>query len=149
MALEGVARVVGRGLVAGAIGTAAITAAQAIAAKATNGGESHAPAEAAEKVVGIHADGPEERKRLNVGVHWAYGTLLGLPRSLMSALGMGGPSATMLHFGLVWGGAMAMLPSLDLAPPPWRWGAGELAKDGAMHAVYAVAAGAADGLMRG
>jgi len=32
-----------------------------------------------------------------------------------------------------------MLPSLDVAPPPWEWGVKEIAVDAFHHAVYATA----------
>ncbi|MFW5740127.1 MAG: hypothetical protein ACOC1F_07155 [Myxococcota bacterium] len=50
-------------------------------------------------------------------------------------------TATAAHFALVWGGGLANLTALSLAPPPNRWAKKTLAKDAMYHAVYAIAAG--------
>ena len=79
--MQAAAQVLGRGLIAGLVGTAVMTAAQVIAAKMSGqGGESFTPADAAEKVGGVRgAKGEQERKRLNNAVNWAYGTGWGVP----------------------------------------------------------------------
>jgi hypothetical protein len=56
-------------------------------------------------------------------------------------LGIVGVVASALHFAMVWGAGLVMLPSMKLTPPPQRWGAVELAIDGWHHVVYAAAAG--------
>lgn len=40
-----------------------------------------------------------------------------------------------------------MLPSLGVAPPPWKWGATELGVDALRHLVYITATGVAYGAL--
>ena len=46
-----------------------------------------------------------------------------------------------MHFGAVWGSALAMPPALDVAPPPTEMEGKELAINAVRHAVYAVTTG--------
>jgi hypothetical protein len=144
MSIGTLAAAVGKGLFAGAAGTAVMTAAQMTVMKLQDGGSSSdAPLQAAEKVVGVEPVDEEQEERINNLVHFAYGTSWGAARGVLSALGMSSTVATATHFGLVWGAAAAMLPALRIAPPPTQWPASEIAKDGAFHLVYAIAAGLA------
>lgn len=136
----------GRGLLAGFIGTIAITAAQTIEMKITERAPSDTPVKAAGKVIGFEpkGEGDEENRnseRLNNMIHFTYGTMWGEVRALISSFGLKGWLATGLHFGAVWAAAMVMLPALKVAPPVKEWGAGVIAIDGLFHAVYAVATG--------
>lgn len=142
-AVGSAASAIGRGLLAGAAGTAAMTLSSTIEAKLRGRGASSTPADAAEKVVGVEPKGEEEQARLSNTVHWAYGTGWGAARGVFSQAGLSEPKATAAHFGAIWGTALVMLPSLGLTPPPWRWGAKELAIDAMHHGVYTLAAGTA------
>ena len=137
---------IGRGLLAGFMGTVAITAAQTIEMKITKRGASDSPVQAAGKVIGFEPKGEggdevKNKERLNNMVHFSYGTMWGEVRALISSLGFKGWKATGLHFAAVWGTAMMMLPALKVAPPVKEWGAKAIVIDGLLHAVYAVAAG--------
>jgi hypothetical protein len=143
MKIGDVASAVGKGLVAGAVGTLAITATTMIANKLRNEEPSTTPAEAGEKVLGIDPRGPEEEQRLNNVMHVGYGVAWGVPRGLMAVIGLRGLWATLTHFAAVWGTALGMLPGLKLAPPPTKWGKKELAIDALHHLVYAGATTAA------
>jgi hypothetical protein len=138
----GPAITIGRGLISGAARTAAMTAVQAIEMKAQGRAPSTTPAKAVEEVLDVEPKGERAEQRLSNLIHWAYGTVWGIPRAALGVLGLPGPWASALHFGMVWGAALVMLPGLDVAPPPQRWGKGELIKDALRHAVYAAAAGA-------
>lgn len=137
---------IGKGLLAGLAGTAAITASQIVLMKVTGKGPSDSPAKAAEKVLHIEPSGEGETKKKNKKkltnlVHWFYGTAWGTARGLLGSAGIKGIPATVLQFGAVWGTAMIMLPALKVAPPVKKWGFAEIAKDAFHHAVYAAAAG--------
>jgi hypothetical protein len=138
-----IAEDVGKGLVAGAAGTAAMTVSSTIEEKLRGREPSDAPAQAAGKVLGVQPRDPEGKARFSNLVHWGYGTSWGAVRGLIAAFGGRGAEAAVTHFALVWGTEQVMLPSLDVAPPPWKWGAQELAMDGLHHAVYAGATGLA------
>jgi hypothetical protein len=138
-----IAEDVGKGLVAGAVGTAAMTVSSALEEKLRNREPSDAPAQAASKVLGVQPRDAEGRERFSNLVHWAYGTGWGAVRGLLAAFGRHGARASAAHFALVWGTEQVMLPSLEVSPPPWEWGAEEIAIDGLHHAVYAGATGLA------
>jgi hypothetical protein len=143
MRIGDIGSAIGKGLIAGAVGTAALTLFQMIEMKATNRDESTAPADAVGKVMEIQPRNEGGRRRLNQVTHFLYGTAWGVPRALLAALGLRDPAATALHFGAVWGTALTMPPALDVAPPPTEMEPKELAMDAARHAVYAVATGLA------
>jgi hypothetical protein len=138
-----VAEDTGKGLVAGAVGTAAMTVSSALESRLRGRQPSDAPAQAAGKVLGVQPRDPEGKQRFSNFVHWAYGTGWGAARGLIAAFGARGARASAEHFALVWGTANVMLPWLRVAPPPWKMPPEELAMDGLHHAVYAGATGLA------
>jgi hypothetical protein len=138
--LAGLAASIGRGLVAGAIGTAAMTVSSTLEQKARGREASTAPADAAMKVLGIDGfcdDGA--KSRFSNAVHWGYGTGWGVPRALLRHAGLGPAAAAAAHGGALWGSEQVMLPALGVAPPLWEWGAVEVAIDAVHHVVYTVA----------
>ena len=143
MAFAEIAAAVGRGLFAGATGTAAMTVSSTLEAKIRDRGSSSAPADAAGKVLGVQPRDEAGEARFSNIVHWGYGTSWGAVRGLLHAGGVDGTAATALHFAAVWGGAQVMLPALDVAPPPWESPKEEVAIDALHHAVYAIATGVA------
>jgi hypothetical protein len=143
MKRSGVADTIGKGILAGLAGTAAMTAAQTLEMKLLGGEPSDAPLKAVEKVVKVEPKDEEGEERLSNVTHWAYGTGWGIPRAVLGAVGLPGAIATLVHFGAVWGAALTMLPALRVAPPPTEWEKRELAKDAALHLVYAAGAGLA------
>lgn len=144
MRIGDVGSALGKGLFAGAVGTAAMTISSAIEQKARGRDPSTTPAEAVEKVLPIEAEEGQEED-LSTMIHFAYGTAWGAPRGLLSVVGVRSPFATAVHFAAVWGGALFALPKLRVAPPVREWGAKEIVIDGWHHIVYAVATGAAFG----
>ncbi|SRR5579885_635579 len=142
-----VAGAIGKGLIAGLIGTAAITASTMIEARIRGRGQSSAPADAAGKVLGVQPRGEEEKVRFSNAVHWGYGTMWGATRGLLGAGGLNGLIASAAHFGAVWSTALVMLPALGVSPPVTKWGAREIAIDGLHHLIYAAAVGLAYNLL--
>lgn len=143
MGVRDVAEAVGKGLFAGAIGTAAMTASSVLEMKLQNRAGSSAPADAATKVLGVKPVDEQAEARFANIVHWGYGIGWGSVRGLLGVVGLSGPAATAAHFATVWGSEQVMLPALDVAPPIIEWGAKEIAVDTLHHAVYAVATGVA------
>ena len=131
----------GKGLLAGAAGTAAMTVASTLEMKARGRDPSTVPAEAAEKILDVEPGSKEGETRLNNVAHWSYGTAWGLPRALIGAAGLRGLRAGGLHFAGIWGSALVALPRMRLTPPVRKWGAREVAIDAFHHLVYAGAAG--------
>lgn len=131
----------GIGLVAGLVGTAAITASQMIEMRIRGRKQSTTPAKAVEKVLGIEPINRLAEERLSTLTHWGYGTGWGTFRSVLGVIGVHGPVANGLHTGAIYGTALVMLPSLKVAPPAREWGLKELGIELFHHAVYGVAAG--------
>lgn len=139
--LAEIAGAIGKGLVAGAAGTLAITLSQMIEMKFTKRKPSEAPAEAAEKILEVKPETEEDKQQFSKQIHWAYGTSWGLARSFLSLLGLNGLPATAIHFATIYSTALIMPTSLKVAPPLKEWSAREFLIDALHHAVYAVAAG--------
>jgi hypothetical protein len=132
----------GIGLVAGFVGTVAMTASQAVEMRLRQREPSTTPAKAAEKVLHVRPDDERAEAALNNGVHLAYGTGWGAFRGLLdTAVGLRGWPAIAVHFAAIQGAAFVMLPGLKVSPPVREWGAKEIAVEVGHHAVYAIAAG--------
>ena len=139
---EKLASNIGKGLVAGFAGTAAMTVSSTLEAKLRGRGPSSAPARATTKVLGIASfeDGVAQA-RFNDLSHWGYGTGWGVIRGLLDAAGLPAGKATAAHGAAVWGSAQVTLPALDVAPPAIFWPNEEVAIDAFHHTVYALATG--------
>ena len=141
---------IGKGLVAGFAGTAAMTVSSTVEAKLRHRAPSSAPARATAKVLGIKEFESEiARARFNDISHWGYGTSWGVVRGLLAATGMSPKAATVAHGAAIYGSAQVTLPALDVVPPVVFWPKEEIAIDAWHHVVYAAAAGAAYGLLDG
>jgi hypothetical protein len=139
-----VAGAIGKGLLAGFVGTAAMTVSSTLEAKLRGRAPSSAPARATAKMLGIKEfeDSIAEARFSDLS-HWGYGTSWGILRGLLGATGMPAKTATVLHGGAVYGAAQVTLPALEIAPPSPFWPKEEIAIDVFHHAVYAVATGVA------
>jgi len=142
MGIGRIAAAVGKGAVAGAAGTAAITLSQRIESKIRNREPSTASAEGVENVLRIEPKDDDAEQRLNTVAHFGYGTVWGVPRGLLGALGLGTIPATLLHFLGVQAAAMVVVPTTTSAPPVSEWDKEEIAVETLHHLVYAAAAGA-------
>lgn len=136
-----IALALGKSLIAGLAGTAAISISQLIEMKLTGRKASDSPAKAVNKVLHVQATSEDYKPQFVQEVHWTYGTAWGLARGLMGMAGLKGLPATAIHYAAIWGTEMTMLPSIDVAPPVTEWGGKEIATDGMHHLVYAVVAG--------
>ena len=135
----GLVGTLGRGVIAGLAGTAAMTVSSTLEARARHRSPSTAPARAAQRV--LHIDqfpSPQAEERFSTAVHWSYGTGWGVARSVLGTIGLGPAVAAAAHFAAMWGGALVMLPALDVTPPVTEWGRTEVAIDVFHHLVYAV-----------
>jgi hypothetical protein len=143
-ALTKTAAAIGDGLVAGFVGTAAMTVSSTLEAKLRHRAASTAPARATAKALGIATfENDLAKARFNDLSHWGYGTGWGVVRGVLGATGMPAAKATAAHGAAVWGSAAVTLPALDIAPPFVFWGRKEVAIDLLHHAVYAAATGLA------
>jgi hypothetical protein len=135
---------VGRGLLAGFAGTAAMTVSSTLEARLRGRPPSSAPARATAKALGISEfESDLAKARFSDLSHWGYGTSWGVVRGLLAAAGLSPRAATLAHGGAVYGAAQVTLPALDVAPPVIFWPKEEIAIDAFHHAVYAAATGLA------
>jgi hypothetical protein len=142
--VNNVASSVGKGLVAGIVGTAAMTVSSTLEARIRHRAASSAPARATAKVLGIKEfEDDIAQARFNDLSHWGYGTMWGVVRGLLGATGMPPAAASAAHGAVVWGSAQVTLPALEVAPPIVFWRRKEIAIDLWHHAVYAAATGLA------
>jgi len=142
-ALGELAGAIGKGLLAGLAGTAAITLSQMIEMKITKREPSEAPVKVASQVTGAAPADESQKEKLSNEIHYAYGTSWGVVRGLLGLAGLKGLPATLVHFGAIWATELIMLPKYDAAPPVDEQEPKSLAIDALHHAVYAVAAGLA------
>src|SRR6266704_3956318 len=135
---------VGKGLLAGFAGTAAMTVSSTLEAKLRGRKPSSAPARATAKALGIASfEDDIAAARFNDLSHWGYGTSWGVVRGLLGATGMPARAATTAHGAAIWGSAQVTLPALEVAPPIVFWAPQEIAIDLFHHTVYALATGMA------
>jgi hypothetical protein len=141
---EKLASSIGKGLVAGLIGTASMTVSSTVEARIRQRKASSAPARATAKVLGITSFADEiAQARFNDLAHWGYGTAWGVVRGLLDAAGLPPRAATVAHGAAVWGSAQVALPALEIAPPAIFWAPREIVIDVFHHTVYAIATGIA------
>jgi hypothetical protein len=135
-AVRTVADAVGRGLLAGAAGTAAMTLSSTLEAKLSGRGSSSTPAEAVSEATGVELT-DESKPRVNRLAHWGYGVGWGAVRGVLGLLPASEPLPTIGHFAVVWGAEQVLLPALGVAKPTWSYGASAAATDVLHHVVYA------------
>jgi hypothetical protein len=135
---------VGKVLVAGFAGTAAMTLSSTLEARWRGRAASSAPARATAKVLGIRSfEDATAQARFNDLSHWGYGTGWGVVRGLLAGAGLSPRAATAAHGAAIYAAAQVTLPALEIAPPVVFWPKEEIAIDAFHHAVYAAATGLA------
>jgi hypothetical protein len=148
MKISNLASNIGKGVVAGFAGTAAMTVSSTLEQHLRGRAASTAPADATAKVLGIaEFSTPAAKNRFSNLVHWGYGTGWGVVRALLATVGLRPAAATLAHGAAIWGNEQVMLPALDVAPPVFMWPRREVAIDAWHHVVYATATGVAYGLL--
>jgi hypothetical protein len=140
-----------KGLVAGALGSLAMTGYQLAVQRLRGSGSGSAPAEVGRRIVEgvLQREVPEDRMDLlNNAMHFLYGSSWGplygvvhstlRPSSLRHGLTFG---------GLVWATSLIHLPAMRLAPPVWQYPPAEVALDLSYHLVYGLGVAGAYGLL--
>lgn len=146
----------GRGFLAGVLGTGAMTGWQMLSAKVQSSGEespqtesdppadpweqASAPAKLAKRVgEGVFDQdvSPDLIPLLTNAMHWGYGTSWGAVYGLVA----GTLGRSRLRDGLLFGTAVWVMSYVQLVPmglyePPWKYPANELAMDLSYHLVY-------------
>ncbi|HEU4326343.1 MAG TPA: hypothetical protein VFS21_24595 [Roseiflexaceae bacterium] len=139
-----------RGLAAGALGVAAMTAGEKLEQLITRRPSSYVPAHTLERLLGLPHRPDEERLLLNWTMHWGQGIVLGAVRGLMAAQGLRGPVGSFLFMNLRLLNDQTLENATGVGAPPWTWPIDEQVIDLLHKGVYAFATGAiADRLIAG
>src|ERR687884_1145520 len=134
--------VVGRGLLAGLVGVAVMTAAEKMEQLLTGRPSSFTPAHTLERILNLPRKPDQERLWLNWGMHWGQGILLGALRALMAQRGVRGPMGSFLFMNLRLLNDQTLENATRVGAPPWTWPVDEQAVDLLHKAVYAFVTGA-------
>jgi hypothetical protein len=160
---------VARGLIAGAVGTAAMDLVWfaryrrgggtdklvnwEFSSGLTDWESAPAPAQVAKRVMEgfLQREIPPERAPLiNNVVHWSYGMLWGALYGIVAGSLRSRRTAYGLALGpIVWGSAYAVLPLAKLYKPMWEYDPGTLAKDLGAHMAYGAGTAGAFRLLTG
>ena len=139
--------IAGLGLLAGLIGTLAMSTSQALEMRLTKRKASTTPAEAVETLVGVDVPDWLTEHQLSTAAHVTFGTGLGLGLAALAKLPE--PARGAVFFIGSWSAGTAMITGLGVSDPPTKWGVKSLVIDLAHHAVYAGSAALAfSGLQR-
>ncbi|HKG26035.1 MAG TPA: hypothetical protein VKB09_10335 [Thermomicrobiales bacterium] len=144
------ARAAARGVAAGVVGVAAMTAAEKLEQVLTHRPNSYTPAHTAERLLGLAPRSDKDRLWLNWAMHWGQGVLLGAVRGLMAERGIRGPFGSFLFLDLRLLNDQSLENATGAGSPPWRWPVDEQIIDLIHKSVYAFATGVvADRLVPG
>ena len=135
------AAAIGKGMVAGLVGTAAMTVSERVEMAVTGREASDVPGQVGAKLLGLQPATDAEMDRLSTQVHWIHGILGGALRGVLDRAGATGPAASVAHFAALWGGDAGLYAALGIAPAPWDWDQDELAADVLHKGVYAAVTG--------
>jgi hypothetical protein len=142
-----VAGAIGARLIAGAVGTAAMTAPSALEARLRKRESSPTRPRPPAR---FSACSRATRRAPRASRTSSTGRTArpGAARGLIDLAGLRGLPATEVHFAAVWGWSLVMLPALGVAPPVWRQPPADVPIDAGHHLVYAGATSAAVSALR-
>ena len=132
-----------KGMAAGAIGTAAMTASQAVEMKLTGREGSDVPGQVAQGLAGTEVSDPQAKAAISLGTHWAHGIVGGGLRGAIGIAGARGPAAAALLFAGLWTTDVTLYRALGIADSPWRWSRDALATDLFHKGLYSAVTSAA------
>jgi hypothetical protein len=145
-----------RSVIAGAAGTAALTAAYAAERRMRPAHEgsldyddSLVPGQIVAGVMHLPHVTAREDRDLGFALRWGYGSAFGLLHGALRRT-IGEPWATAAFGGTLMTATFTLFPALGHTPPPWRWPPDVMATCLGTHAAYVTAVAAVDdGLRRG
>ncbi|WP_019819387.1 hypothetical protein [Saccharomonospora saliphila] len=129
------------GLASGAVGVAAMTAAEKVEQRLTGRPDSYVPARTLQRLTASPQAAGRSRA-VNLGMHVGQAVLLGAVRGVMAGAGLRGPWASLLFFAVRLTNDQTLENATGVGAPPWTWPRDELAVDLAHKAVYAAVTGA-------
>lgn len=143
-----------RSVLAGAAGTAALTAAYALERRIRPGArgpldydDGLVPGAIVATILHLPSVSGRSEQELGRLLRWSYGSAFGLWHGVLRR-GLSEPQATATFGGTLITATLTMFPLLGHTPPPRRWPRGYLLTSFATHAVYAGVVGSVDDRMR-
>ncbi len=140
-----------RSVLAGAAGTAALSAAYAIDHRLhplrrgpLDYDDSLVPGEIVANILNLSGVSGHEEAELGMALRWSYGSAFGLWHGLLRRR-LPEPWASVAFGATLMTLTLTMFPVLGRTPPPWRWPRGYVATSFATHAAYVAAVAAVDG----
>ena len=137
-----------KGLVGGAIGTAAMTIGENLEQRVTGRADSYVPARTAGRLLRLGEPDSEALGR-NLAMHWGTGIVGGAARALLSERGFRGLPASATHLALRFTTDQMLENVAGVSSPPWTWPKFEVTIDLFHKAIYSLVTGALiDALIR-
>jgi hypothetical protein len=133
--------IVAEGLLAGAIGAAAMTVGERVEQLVTGRPDSHVPGLTLGRLIGASDETAENSRALNIAMHWGQAMVLGAWRSAMASGGLRGPGASAAFTGLRLLNDQTLENLTGSGAPPATWPRRELVIDVLHKAVYGFTTG--------
>ncbi len=130
-----------KGLLAGVVGVAVMTAGEKLEQAFTHRPNSFVPAHTLERLLGAPRRPDRDRLWMNWVMHWGQGIALGAVRGLMAERGVRGPVGSHLFMNLRLLNDQLLENATGVGAPPWTWPLNEQVVDLLHKAVYAHATG--------
>lgn len=145
-------RLLARGVLAGAAGTASMTLAYAserhvrCATAQLDYDDSLVPGQIVASVLHLPHVTDREADELGLMLRWGYGSAFGLWHGVLRRH-LREPWAALAFGATLMSATLTLFPLLGRTPPPWKWSRDVLATSFGTHAVYVLAAVAVDRLL--
>jgi hypothetical protein len=143
-----------RSLLAGAVGTAAMTAAYALEHRLRpevkgplDYDDSLVPGRIVASIMRLSEVTDREERELGLVLRWSYGSAFGLLHGVLRRR-FQEPAAGLLFGATLMTATLTLFPLLGHTDPPWRWPPGCLATSFRTHALYALAVAGVDDRLR-
>jgi hypothetical protein len=144
-----------RGVLAGAAGTALLTAAYGFERQLRPGvrgsldyDDSLVPGQIVARVLGVPSATEREQAQLGTLLRWGYGSGFGIAHVALRRM-LGEPAASLAFGGILISATFSLFPLLGRTPPPWRWPSDVLATSVATHAAYVAGVAVVDAMLDG
>ena len=132
---------VGRGVVAGLVGVAAMTAGEKLEQALTGRPDSYVPARALRTLLGRPSSDADRPVVWNHAMHWGTGALLGALRGVWAQVGLRGPRAHATHTVVRLAFDQTVENATGVGAPPHTWPPFEQVVDVVHKTVYALVTG--------
>ena len=138
---RGLMRAAGKGMVAGLVGAAAMTAGEKLEQALTHRPDSYVPARALMTLLGKRPTDLDQPVSWNHAMHWGTAATLGAVRGIWAAIGLRGPRADLTHTVVRLAFDQTVENATGVGAPPHTWPIREQVVDVLHKAVYSVATG--------